>query len=176
MTALLTNLWGAWSLTGSLLRWRRGLGAKPSLRLWAWSEAGLGLLEAGPWCCLVPNKGPGFEVASDCVVGAASGCGLLQANSWSLNFSLQQVQEKWHLVDDLSRLLPELSPEPESPRPRSRASRPRSFCPGFPCPGSPGPRTPRLGPSTRLSSSSGAPSASVPVSRFHFPSRTEMYR
>ncbi|KAL6085800.1 hypothetical protein STEG23_030361 [Scotinomys teguina] len=26
------------------------------------------------------------------------------------------VQEKWHLVDDLSRLLPELSPEPESPR------------------------------------------------------------
>ncbi|XP_005350998.1 transmembrane channel-like protein 8 [Microtus ochrogaster] len=86
-----------------------------------------------------------------------------------------QVQEKWHLVDDLSRLLPELSPEPESPRPRSRASRPRSFCPGFPCPGSPGPRTPRLGPSTRLSSSSsGAPSASVPVARFHFPSRTEM--
>ncbi|XP_075846352.1 transmembrane channel-like protein 8 isoform X4 [Microtus pennsylvanicus] len=86
-----------------------------------------------------------------------------------------QVQEKWHLVDDLSRLLPELSPEPESPRPRSIASRPRSFCPGFPCPGSPGPRTPRLGPSTRLSSSSsGAPSASVPVSRFHFPSRTEM--
>ncbi|XP_038182402.1 transmembrane channel-like protein 8 isoform X2 [Arvicola amphibius] len=84
-----------------------------------------------------------------------------------------QVQEKWHLVDDLSRLLPELSPEPESPR--SRASRPRSFCPGFPCPGSPGPRTPRLGPSTRLSSSSpGAPSVSVPVSRFHFPSRTEM--
>ncbi|CAO2646222.1 Transmembrane channel-like protein 8 [Lemmus lemmus] len=84
-----------------------------------------------------------------------------------------QVQEKWHLVDDLSRLLLELSPGPESPR--SRASRPRSFCPGFPCPGSPGPRTPRLGPSTRLSSSSpGAPSASVPVSRFHFPSRTEM--
>lgn len=84
-----------------------------------------------------------------------------------------QVQEKWHLVDDLSRLLPELSPEPGSPH--SRASRPRSFCPGFPCPGSPGPRTPRLAPSNRLSSSSlGAPSASVPASRFHFPSRTEL--
>lgn len=84
-----------------------------------------------------------------------------------------QVQEKWHLVNDLSRLLPELSPEPESPH--SRASRPRSFCPGFPCPGSPGPRTPRLGSSTRLSSSSlGTPSASVPASRFHFPSRTEL--
>ncbi|XP_052053837.1 transmembrane channel-like protein 8 isoform X2 [Apodemus sylvaticus] len=84
-----------------------------------------------------------------------------------------QVQEKWHLVDDLSRLLPELSPEPESPH--SRASRPRSFCPGFPCPGSPGPRTPRLGPSNRLSSSSlGDPSTSVPASRFHFPSRTEL--
>ncbi|XP_055448365.1 transmembrane channel-like protein 8 isoform X2 [Psammomys obesus] len=81
-----------------------------------------------------------------------------------------QVQEKWHLVDDLSRLLPELSPEPDSPH--SRASRPRSFCPGFPCPGSPGPRTPRLGPSTRLSSSSSG--ASVPASRFHFPSHTEL--
>ncbi|GAB1297113.1 Transmembrane channel-like protein 8 [Apodemus speciosus] len=84
-----------------------------------------------------------------------------------------QVQEKWHLVDDLSRLLPELSPEPESPL--SRVSRPRSFCPGFPCPGSPGPRTPRLGPSNRLSSSSlGDPSTSVPASRFRFPSRTEL--
>ncbi|XP_034362357.1 transmembrane channel-like protein 8 isoform X2 [Arvicanthis niloticus] len=84
-----------------------------------------------------------------------------------------QVQEKWHLVDDLSRLLPELSPEPESSH--SRASRPRSFCPGFPCPGSPGPRTPRLRPSNRLSSSSlGTPSASVPASRFHFPSSTEL--
>ncbi|CAH6776481.1 Tmc8 [Phodopus roborovskii] len=83
-----------------------------------------------------------------------------------------QVQEKWHLVDDLSRLLPELSPEPESPR--SRASRPRSFCPGFPCPGSPG-RTPRLGSSTRLSSSSpGAQGASDPASIFHFPSGTEL--
>lgn len=80
------------------------------------------------------------------------------------------VQEKWHLVDDLSRLLLELSPEPETPR--SRASRPRSFCPGFPCPGSPGPRTPLKGPSTRLSSSSSG--ASVPVSKFHFPSRTEL--
>ncbi|XP_029409407.1 transmembrane channel-like protein 8 isoform X2 [Nannospalax galili] len=87
-----------------------------------------------------------------------------------------QVQEKWHLVEDLSRLLPELSPGLESPH--SRASRPRSFCPGFPCPGSPGPRTPRPGPSgadpTKLSSlSPGGPGASVPTSRFRFPSGAE---
>ncbi|XP_053767107.1 transmembrane channel-like protein 8 isoform X2 [Desmodus rotundus] len=63
-----------------------------------------------------------------------------------------QVQEKWHLVEDLSRLLPEPglgdSLGPESPV--SRSSRPRSFCPGFPCPGSPGapgPRSPRPSPS-----------------------------
>ncbi|KAM5306872.1 transmembrane channel-like protein 8 [Glossophaga mutica] len=63
-----------------------------------------------------------------------------------------QVQEKWHLVEDLSRLLPEPglgdSRGPESPL--SRSSRPRSFCPGFPCPGSPGspgPRSPRPSPS-----------------------------
>uniref|UniRef100_A0A8D1ITN2 Transmembrane channel-like protein n=1 Tax=Sus scrofa TaxID=9823 RepID=A0A8D1ITN2_PIG len=60
-----------------------------------------------------------------------------------------QVQEKWHLVDDLSRLLPEPglgdSLGPESPL--SRGSRLRFFCPGSPCPGSPGPGSPRLGPS-----------------------------
>ncbi|XP_021096827.1 transmembrane channel-like protein 8 isoform X5 [Heterocephalus glaber] len=53
-----------------------------------------------------------------------------------------QVQEKWHLVEELSRLLPEPgsseSPIPDSPH--FRASRPRSFGPGFPSPGSPGPR------------------------------------
>lgn len=104
-------------------------------------------------------------------MGVAFGYSLFLTNIWSL--SLQQVQEKWHLVDDLSRLLQELSPEPESPH--SRASRPGSFCPGFPCPGSPRPRTPRLGPSNRLSSSSlGGPSASAPTPRFHFPSRTEL--
>ncbi|XP_054449110.1 transmembrane channel-like protein 8 [Pteronotus mesoamericanus] len=56
-----------------------------------------------------------------------------------------QVREKWHLVEDLSRLLPEPglgdSLGPESPL--SRSSRPPSFCPGFPCPGSPDPRAPR---------------------------------
>lgn len=60
-----------------------------------------------------------------------------------------QVQEKWHLVDDLSRLLPEPglgdSLGPESPL--SRGSRLRFFCPGSPCPGSPGPGSPRPGPS-----------------------------
>ncbi|KAF6097701.1 transmembrane channel like 8 [Phyllostomus discolor] len=60
-----------------------------------------------------------------------------------------QVQEKWHLVEDLSRLLPEPglgdSLGPESPL--FRSSRARSFCPGFPCPGSPGPRSPRPSPS-----------------------------
>ncbi|XP_012516772.1 PREDICTED: transmembrane channel-like protein 8 [Propithecus coquereli] len=62
---------------------------------------------------------------------------------------LWQVQEKWHLVEDLSRLLRELDPGeypcPESPH--SRASHRRPFCPGFPCPGSPGPRPPWPGPS-----------------------------
>ncbi|XP_047400702.1 transmembrane channel-like protein 8 isoform X1 [Sciurus carolinensis] len=88
-----------------------------------------------------------------------------------------QVQEKWHLVEDLSRLLPELAPsdslEPESPL--SRASRPRSFCPGFPCPGSPGPRTPRPGSShvvpTGLSPPyTGPRDGPGPSSRFRFPS------
>ncbi|XP_066093952.1 transmembrane channel-like protein 8 [Saccopteryx bilineata] len=72
-----------------------------------------------------------------------------------------QVQEKWHLVEDLSRLLQELdlgdSLEPEPPH--SRSSHPRSFCPGFPCPGSPGPR-----------SSRPSPSHMDPICRFCFPS------
>ncbi|XP_074175587.1 transmembrane channel-like protein 8 isoform X2 [Rhinolophus sinicus] len=70
-----------------------------------------------------------------------------------------QVQEKWHLVEDLSRLLPDPgladSLGPESPHWRS--SRPRSFCPGFPCPGSPRP----------------GPSLADPTCRFHFPSSTD---
>ncbi|XP_014718592.1 transmembrane channel-like protein 8 isoform X1 [Equus asinus] len=58
-----------------------------------------------------------------------------------------QVQEKWHLVEDLSRLLPDPNPgDSLGPQfPHSRASRPRSFCPGFPCPGSPGPTPLRPG-------------------------------
>ncbi|KAM5216744.1 transmembrane channel-like protein 8 isoform 1-T2 [Hipposideros larvatus] len=75
-----------------------------------------------------------------------------------------QVQEKWHLVEDLSRLLPEPglgdSLGPESPH--SRSSRPRSFCPGFPCPGSPGPRAPRPG-----------PLLADAACRFRFPSSTD---
>ncbi|CAD7668326.1 unnamed protein product [Nyctereutes procyonoides] len=75
-----------------------------------------------------------------------------------------QVQEKWHLVEDLSRLLPEGSGVPVGPEsPHSRASRPRSFCPGFPCPGSPGPRAPRPGPCLQDS-----------VSRFRFSSGAEL--
>ncbi|XP_024902799.1 transmembrane channel-like protein 8 isoform X5 [Pteropus alecto] len=62
-----------------------------------------------------------------------------------------QVQEKWHLVEHLSRLLPE-SPHALSPRPRS-------FCPGSPCPGSPASRPPRP----------GRPLAD-PTCRFRFPS------
>ncbi|XP_072501266.1 transmembrane channel-like protein 8 isoform X2 [Notamacropus eugenii] len=54
-----------------------------------------------------------------------------------------QVREKWHLVEDLSRLLEESGGSdswgPGSPS--SRSSHPRSFCPGFPCPGSPRPRS-----------------------------------
>lgn len=82
-----------------------------------------------------------------------------------------QVQEKWHLVEDLARLLPEPapndSPGPESPL--SRASRPRSFCPGFPCPGSPGPRTPRPG-SSRVVPTGLSPRGPGSSSRFRFPS------
>ncbi|KAF6299949.1 transmembrane channel like 8 [Rhinolophus ferrumequinum] len=72
---------------------------------------------------------------------------------------LWQVQEKWHLVEDLSRLLPEPgladSLGPESPH--CRSPRPRSFCPGFPCPGSPRP----------------GPSLADPACIFHFPSSTD---
>ncbi|XP_035966371.1 transmembrane channel-like protein 8 isoform X1 [Halichoerus grypus] len=85
-----------------------------------------------------------------------------------------QVQEKWHLVEDLSRLLPEPgsggSVGPESPH--SRASRPRSFCPGFPCPGSPGPRAPRPGPCLEDPARPGG--APVPAPRFRFPSGSEL--
>ncbi|XP_004432881.1 PREDICTED: transmembrane channel-like protein 8 [Ceratotherium simum simum] len=80
-----------------------------------------------------------------------------------------QVQEKWHLVEDLSRLLPDcLGPG----SPHSRASRPRSFCPGFPCPGSPGPRPPRPGPS--LVDPAGLRGAPAPACRFRFPSVSEL--
>lgn len=108
---------------------------------------------------------------------------LVQAGSWeeacARNRPLapppqQQVQEKWHLVEDLSRLLPEPgsggSVGPESPH--SRASRPRSFCPGFPCPGSPGPRTPR--PGACLEDPARPCGAPVPASRFRFPSSSEL--
>ncbi|XP_032312620.1 transmembrane channel-like protein 8 isoform X6 [Camelus ferus] len=85
-----------------------------------------------------------------------------------------QVQEKWHLVDDLSRLLPEPGPgdslRPESPL--SRSSRPRSFCPGFPCPGSPGSRSPRPGPSLKDPTElRGVP---VAAHRFRFPSGSKL--
>ncbi|XP_044106266.1 transmembrane channel-like protein 8 [Neovison vison] len=85
-----------------------------------------------------------------------------------------QVQEKWHLVEDLSRLLPETgsggSVGPESPP--SRASRPRSFCPGFPCPGSPGPRAPRPGPCLEDPARPGGGPVTAP--RFRFPSASEL--
>ncbi|XP_008577739.1 PREDICTED: transmembrane channel-like protein 8 [Galeopterus variegatus] len=93
----------------------------------------------------------------------------------------KQVKEKWHLVEDLSRLLPEPGPSksPGLDPPHSRASRPRSFCPGFPCPGSPGPRSPRPGPSLvdspgMLSPGPGPHGAPVPACRFRFPSGTEL--
>uniref|UniRef100_A0A8C9EDB7 Transmembrane channel-like protein n=1 Tax=Phocoena sinus TaxID=42100 RepID=A0A8C9EDB7_PHOSS len=85
-----------------------------------------------------------------------------------------QVQEKWHLVDDLSRLISEPgsgdSLGPESPH--SRGSRPRSFCPGFPCPGSPGPRAPRPEPS--LEDPAGLCGVRVPVRSCRFPSGSEL--
>ncbi|XP_037664397.1 transmembrane channel-like protein 8 isoform X2 [Choloepus didactylus] len=92
-----------------------------------------------------------------------------------------QVQEKWHLVEDLSRLLPEPgpggSPGPESPR--SQASRPLSFCPGFPCPGSPGPRSHGPGPSPADAAGPRSPGhgprgAPAPACRFRFSSGAEV--
>lgn len=86
----------------------------------------------------------------------------------------QQVQEKWHLVDDLSRLMSEPgsgdSLGPESPH--SRGSRPRSFCPGFPCPGSPGPRASRPEPS--LEDPNGLRGVRVPARSCRFPSGSEL--
>ncbi|KAM6164709.1 transmembrane channel-like protein 8 [Rhynchocyon petersi] len=93
---------------------------------------------------------------------------------------LWQVKEKWHLVEDLSRLLPDsgLSDSSGPASPHSRASRPRSFCPGFPCPGSPVPRSPQLGPSVghpagSISPCSGPPGAQASACRFRFSSATE---
>ncbi|XP_050620164.1 transmembrane channel-like protein 8 isoform X3 [Macaca thibetana thibetana] len=92
-----------------------------------------------------------------------------------------QVQEKWHLVEDLSRLLPEPgqsdSPGPKSPA--SQASRPRSFCPGFPCPGSPGARAPPPGPSVvdaagLRSTCPGPHGTPASARRFRFPSVAEL--
>lgn len=157
-----------------------------SLRLGAWPGPGLGGAGDGAVVQRGPKLGAGLrggplqpgdqarvvprlQVESRAWL-LATACSELTPGAW---LSPQLVQEKWHLVDDLSRLLPELSPAPEPLR--SRASRPRSLCPGFPCPGSPGPRTPRLRSSTVPSSSRpGSPGASDPVSRFHFPSRAEL--
>ncbi|XP_053426531.1 transmembrane channel-like protein 8 isoform X2 [Nycticebus coucang] len=91
-----------------------------------------------------------------------------QANARAIHGLRKQllwVQEKWHLVDDLSRLLPEPDLGPASPH--SRASHPRSVCPGFPCPGSPGPRAPRPGPSLEDPTELRSPG---PAHRFRFPS------
>ncbi|XP_011897684.1 PREDICTED: transmembrane channel-like protein 8 isoform X4 [Cercocebus atys] len=92
-----------------------------------------------------------------------------------------QVQEKWHLVEDLSRLLPEpgLSDSPGPKSPASQASRPRSFCPGFPCPGSPGPRAPPPGPSVvdaagLRSTCPGPHGTPASARRFRFPSVAEL--
>ncbi|XP_027986279.2 transmembrane channel-like protein 8 isoform X2 [Eptesicus fuscus] len=82
-----------------------------------------------------------------------------------------QVQEKWHLVEDLSRLLPEpgLADSLGPKSPHSPSSRPRSLCPGFPCPGSPGPRSPQA-----LRSPRPSPSHADPACRFRFPSSAEL--
>ncbi|XP_011718334.2 transmembrane channel-like protein 8 isoform X1 [Macaca nemestrina] len=92
-----------------------------------------------------------------------------------------QVQEKWHLVEDLSRLLPEPGPS-DSPGPKSPASQascPRSFCPGFPCPGSPGARAPPPGPSVvdaagLRSTCPGPHGTPASARRFRFPSVAEL--
>ncbi|XP_006869720.1 PREDICTED: transmembrane channel-like protein 8 [Chrysochloris asiatica] len=91
-----------------------------------------------------------------------------------------QVKEKWHLVEDLSRLLPGPDPSNSPESLYSRASRPRSFCPGFPCPGSPGSTSPRLGaslghppgPHSPYPGPRGAQDQN-PAYRFRFPSASE---
>ncbi|XP_058284977.1 transmembrane channel-like protein 8 isoform X4 [Hylobates moloch] len=107
-----------------------------------------------------------------------------QANARAIHRLRKQlvwVQEKWHLVEDLSRLLPEPGPS-DSPGPKSPASpasRPRSFCPGFPCPGSPGPQAPRPGPSVVDAAGLRSPCPGqhgTPASarRFRFPRGAEL--
>ncbi|XP_023569702.1 transmembrane channel-like protein 8 isoform X2 [Octodon degus] len=90
-----------------------------------------------------------------------------------------QVQEKWRLVEELSRLLQEPGSSesliPDSPR--FRASHPRFSGPGFWSPGSPGPESPARDPSTRTPpwlSSSYPGSRDSPGPRFRFPSGTEL--
>nr|XP_011718335.1 transmembrane channel-like protein 8 isoform X2 [Macaca nemestrina] len=107
-----------------------------------------------------------------------------QANARAIHRLRKQlvwVQEKWHLVEDLSRLLPEPGPS-DSPGPKSpasQASRPRSFCPGFPCPGSPGARAPPPGPSVvdaagLRSTCPGPHGTPASARRFRFPSVAEL--
>ncbi|XP_063473298.1 transmembrane channel-like protein 8 isoform X4 [Symphalangus syndactylus] len=107
-----------------------------------------------------------------------------QANARAIHRLRKQlvwVQEKWHLVEDLSRLLPEPGPS-DSPGPKSpasQASRPRSFCPGFPCPGSPGHQAPRPGPSVVDAAGLRSPCPGqhgTPASarRFRFPRGAEL--
>ncbi|XP_031513688.1 transmembrane channel-like protein 8 isoform X2 [Papio anubis] len=107
-----------------------------------------------------------------------------QANARAIHRLRKQlvwVQEKWHLVEDLSRLLPEPGPR-DSPGPKSpasQASRPRSFCPGFPCPGSPGPRAPPPVPSVvdaagLRSTCPGLHGTPASARRFRFPSVAEL--
>ncbi|XP_011718335.2 transmembrane channel-like protein 8 isoform X2 [Macaca nemestrina] len=107
-----------------------------------------------------------------------------QANARAIHRLRKQlvwVQEKWHLVEDLSRLLPEPGPS-DSPGPKSPASQascPRSFCPGFPCPGSPGARAPPPGPSVvdaagLRSTCPGPHGTPASARRFRFPSVAEL--
>lgn len=107
-----------------------------------------------------------------------------QANARAIHRLRKQlvwVQEKWHLVEDLSRLLPEPGPS-DSPGPKypaSQASRPQSFCPGCPCPGSPGHQAPRPGPSVvdaagLRSPCPGQHGAPASARRFRFPSGAEL--
>ncbi|XP_013361428.1 PREDICTED: transmembrane channel-like protein 8 isoform X2 [Chinchilla lanigera] len=112
-------------------------------------------------------------------------CCQSQANARAIHMLRKQlvwqVQEKWRLVEELSRLLQEPgsneSPIPDSPH--FRTSRPRSFGPGFPSPGSPGPRDPGRDSPTQtppwLSSSyPGSLGAPAPGPRLRFPSGAEL--